>query len=236
MAVICNKKYEIGNISRLFTRENLVGVFTIAIMLTLFACSSGPVKNQQPTMAGEAVTDSTENSNNEESQSKETPTIPMNLDEPDFSQYAYFYLDQNRSQYGLKDPYSQLSVVRENVDNQRNKHVTFQQVYKGVPVWGQEITVNLDHANRIMNVDAKKVKSVKIDRVKPAISKEKAAELVMQDKKWSKKGWGVEHTKLYIVSRDSHYELAYRLTLGDGFPRDYVFINAQNGKLIQLNN
>lgn len=192
-------------------------------------------------MAGGFVTDNNTSNNKDDSpsdasQSNATPSIPMDLNEPDFSEYAYSYLAQNRSHYGLKDPYSQLSLVRENVDNQRKKHVTFQQVYKGVPVWGQEITVNLDHANRVLNVDGEKLKKIMIDSVKPAISKEKAAELVMQDNKWSDKGWKVEHSKLYIVNRNNHYELAYRLTLGDGFPRGHVFINAQDGKIIHINN
>lgn len=210
-------------------------VLAILILLALSACGGGSFIKEMTAESGDSATDVKKNNNNpvdNSSQSNATASLPVGVDEPDFAEYAFYYLKQNRSKYGLQDPYSQLIVTNENIDNQKRKHVNFQQVYKGVPVWGSEIIVHLDSANKVYSVSGEILKGIGIANIQPGLTKEKATELVTQDKQWSEKGWQVEDAKLYIVNQDSKYNLVYRFSMGDGFPRQFVFMNAQNGKLI----
>lgn len=58
---------------------------------------------------------------------------------------AVGFLDENRALLKLADPASELQMVTEFGDAQNKQHFRFQQFFKGVPVWGQQLGVHVSN-------------------------------------------------------------------------------------------
>jgi Zn-dependent metalloprotease len=55
----------------------------------------------------------------------------------------------------LNDPYQELEVEDLTFDRRGRTHIRFRQVYRGVPYWGQTITLHFDHSNSLYAVNAR---------------------------------------------------------------------------------
>ena len=156
----------------------------------------------------------------------------QDVNESHYVEHAYVHLEQNKSKYGLENPRSQLTFINEKVDNLDNKHVKFQQVHEGVPVWGREIIVHLDENNFLNNISGGILTGLSMLNTQPVITKEKAGNEVMQAKQWGGKGWKVMDIELYIFNQNDNNYLVYRLTLTKGLLREFVFLNAHDAQII----
>lgn len=146
----------------------------------------------------------------------------------DITKYAEIslrYLEREKSQYGLDHPRKQLMYKMESVDNLQKKHVKFQQVQNDIPVWGREMIVHLDEQDRVYLVTGEVLGGLRSINTVPGISLEDAARHVSYDGE-------LKNGSLYIFNFDNENYLAYGFTLTKGLMRDFVFIDAHNGKLI----
>jgi len=155
-----------------------------------------------------------------------------NGNESRYAEYVYLYFEQKKWKYAINNPRSQLVFKSESLDNLQNKHVKFQQVHKGVPVWGREIIVHLDENNFVYSISGEILTGLSMLNTQPAIAKGKAVDLAMQAKQWGGKGWQVKGVELYVFNQNGNNYLVYRLTLTKGLLREFVFMNADDAEII----
>ena len=144
---------------------------------------------------------------------------------------ALEYLEKNQNKYDLTNPRSELLLVSKQVDNLNTKHIKFNQVIKNIPVWGMELIVHLDKDNTVYLVTGKVLPGLEdfhvIPKIKPAsINKS------LTNTQWS--NWKQEDVQLVIFNHEDVNHLAYKLTVSKSFQKQYIFINAIDGKIIHL--
>ena len=78
-----------------------------------------------------------------------TPLTPVGHDRPApatshraSTDRTIAYIQENRDRYGISDAPNEFSFQSENVDQLGQRHVWLQQVYRGIPVWGQQLIVH----------------------------------------------------------------------------------------------
>ncbi len=87
------------------------------------------------------------------------------------------YLRTSEAKFGISDPENQLILSAEK-HGYRSSHVTFQQTYRGVPVYNREVKVNLDRDGRptmVLNGFAPHLSSAGLLATDPSISVDEAA-------------------------------------------------------------
>ena len=64
-------------------------------------------------------------------------------------------IETHRDLFKLKDPWFELGLSEVVEDKLGNDHVMFQQLYDGVPVWGQELIVHLDPGGLMSSINGR---------------------------------------------------------------------------------
>jgi thermolysin len=182
-----------------------------------------------------------EYTNKQESSEKYAPNTPMEDQVerpipahyvPRYAQYAYSYLDQQKAKYNLHEPRAQLTFTGENIDKQQNKHVKFQQIHQGVPVWGYQMTVHIDANDEVYSVTGDILTGLGNLNPSPSMPEQRINSVIEQHEDWGKRGWKVAHSDLYVFNHESKNYLSYRLTLVKGLLREFLFMNANSGEVI----
>jgi Zn-dependent metalloprotease len=151
---------------------------------------------------------------------------------PRYAQYAYAYLEQEKAKYNLEDPRAQLTFIGENIDKQQNKHIKFQQIHHGVPVWGYQMIVHIDANDRVYSVTGDILTGLGNLNPNPSIPEQRVNTEIEQHEDWGKQGWKVANSDLYVFNHNSINYLTYRLTLVKGLLREFLFVNANSGDVI----
>ncbi len=68
---------------------------------------------------------------------------------------AMAFIQANRHLFRLQDPLAELDIEESFQDMEGKFHVRYQQMYQGIPVWGQELTVHLDENGEIYAINAR---------------------------------------------------------------------------------
>lgn len=142
---------------------------------------------------------------------------------------ALMYLEKNRDRYGIVDARNELAFLREDIDTLGQKHVRFQQVQSGVPVWGHQLIVHFDQRDQAMRVTGSFLPGLGRIDVRPRISAEEAAVTAVSVKGT---GWRATDNTLYIYSLASRPHLAWHVTLKRGLDRWFIFVNANDGAVL----
>lgn len=146
-----------------------------------------------------------------------------------FGERARAYLEQRRAEYGILDVPDELAFTNETVDQLNHKHVRFQQVKNGVPVYGHELIVHFNQRDEAVSISGSFLAALGQLDVRPRITAEEAAATAMSLKGAS---WGVAKTQLWIYQYERRPRLAYQLTLTRGLERWFVFVDAQDGTVL----
>lgn len=64
-----------------------------------------------------------------------------------------FFVD-NKNFLKLQAPDKELVISETVIDSEGNKHIRYNQVYQGIPVWGKEITLHLDKSNKVLSMNS----------------------------------------------------------------------------------
>jgi Zn-dependent metalloprotease len=195
------------------------GIFALVCALMVTACTTDSKSNEAQELY-------TPMKNNIETQSAGLPAPSP------YAKYAYAYLEQQRTKFYLLDPQKQLTFISENIDQQNNKHVRFQQVYEEVPIWGHEIIVHLDDNNQVYHVSGEVLTGIQNLNTKPALSPDRVKHLIKQNDPWASEGWKVHDSELYIFNLDGNNYLTYRMTLMKGLLREFLFVSANDGSIV----
>lgn len=142
---------------------------------------------------------------------------------------ALNYLQKNADQLRLADPQSELMFVDESVDARNHKHVRFQQVLNGVPVWRRDVIVHLNERDEGYDAASSLLTGLgKID-VMPQVSADAARATAARAKG---DGWQSSGSTLTIYMYDMRPRLAYEVTVTRGLERWFVFVDAHDGSVI----
>ncbi len=82
------------------------------------------------------------------------PYTPTDIERGNPTATAFGFLDRNRPLFGLRSAADELTLLRHEPDRQLgHTHVRLNQVYQGLPVFGQQLNVHLDAAGAIIGVN-----------------------------------------------------------------------------------
>jgi Zn-dependent metalloprotease len=151
------------------------------------------------------------------------------------------FLRENAGAFGLTNPDAELQLEGEAADPQGGKHVTYKQVYRGVPVFAGALKAHFDANSDLTSVNGSTIPEINVDP-NPSIASEAAAaaalETVAQEQEFSE-GLSAENIKLYVYrtglaeGQDGDNYLAYEVTVGNGTDvREFVFVDAHSGKVV----
>jgi Zn-dependent metalloprotease len=157
----------------------------------------------------------------------------------DLVEQGKLYLEHIKVATRMSDPANEVMVIDQFIDEDQAKHIKFNQMYKGIPIFGKEIWV---HASRgdVNLVNGNWVPTPKIDNIVPTLSKVEVFNLLKVQEKFPPKIFlpaflRSETTTELVIYQTKNYEakLAYHIsTYPDGLHRWEYFVDAHTGDVI----
>jgi len=155
------------------------------------------------------------------------------------------FLRTKESLFNIKDPQKELRLFDQQTDDLGYTHYKFQQMYKGIPVYGSEYIVHTNKRKQISSVNGKLRTRIYREAVEtdPDISPEQAIEMakrqlekqiggeIVLNEPYTKK----PESKLVIYPFQKRHHLVYHVTLNFHKPQPgnwHVFVDAIDGKVI----
>jgi vibriolysin len=152
--------------------------------------------------------------------------------------------DRHAEMLGL-DADSALVVLTQDTDKDGTQHFRYQQTFRGVPVWGEQVIVSQDKSGNVKNLFGRMVSG--LDKELPAnaalVGKSRAASvaksLTLGNRAAAMKIEREETRQVIFVGDDKRARMAYVVTFfadapGGGSPtRPFVIVDAQNGKVLK---
>ncbi|MBD1372811.1 M4 family metallopeptidase [Hazenella sp. IB182357] len=149
-------------------------------------------------------------------------------------------MEENKALFDMKSAYSELKLISESKDDLGFTSFKYQQVYQGIPVYGNELILHADKDGNTTSVNGyydPEVKEKKI-RTKAKYSADKAIAKAKKETKLSDvKSFDIENSKLVIYEDNKKkHRLVYQVTLStveSNEPAYFdVFVDAQNLKVV----
>jgi Zn-dependent metalloprotease len=154
-----------------------------------------------------------------------------------FHEIALAFITAYRSLFELIQPADELIVKSVKTDDLGLKHIRFQQVLQGIPVWACEIIVHLDRSNRVYLVQGQYIPTPTDVDIRPVITQGQACSVVAEHLEW-----GTEeprsancHPKLVIFApSDKAPILAYRVLVNVSLIKGWAcMVDAQAGDVLE---
>jgi Zn-dependent metalloprotease len=150
------------------------------------------------------------------------------------------FFNEYGSLFGINNDKVEMRLDDEKVDGQGNKHQTFKQFYKGVPVFAGVLKTHFDKEEQLNTVNGNAVPEIELDTT-PVIDGQNAAAtattLVAEQK--GTQELTAKSITLYVfrtglvegVSGDDY--LAYEVEVTNGSDiREFVYVDAHSGKIV----
>jgi len=143
--------------------------------------------------------------------------------------------------FGITAPESELELRKTAADSGGGKHLTYRQLYFGVPVFGGELKSHFDSAGRLTAVNGTFVPGIAVDTAPSTteLSAGKAAIAAVESDLEATVALSVLGTKLYVYRTGlaqgvagSNY-LVWEVEVGDGVAvREFVYVDAHTNKVV----
>ncbi len=151
------------------------------------------------------------------------------------------FLREYGSTFGLTNPDAELQLAQETTDKQGGKHVTYRQVYKGVPVFAGTLKTHFDANSNLQSVNGSTVAEINVNP-NPSYSQDAAASTaiatVAEDQEFSE-GLSARGIKLYVYrtglaeGQDGNNHLTWEIEVGNGMEvREFIYVDAHSGKVV----
>ena len=151
------------------------------------------------------------------------------------------FLREHAPSFGLTEPDSQLRMVNEQSDPRGGVHLTFNQTYRGVPVFAGVVKTHLDSSGDLRVVNGEVIPDIDLNPVPTRSSEEAAAAAlakVRSDKPQSS-GLTSGGGKLFVYRKglaqgfEGQNHLAWEVEVSNGTNiREFVYIDAHSGKFV----
>ena len=151
------------------------------------------------------------------------------------------FLRRHGSIFGVRDAAAELRVVSERVDRQGQRHITYQQLHGGVPVFGGVLMSHLDDRNRVRVVNGTFVPGLALGTTptRGAAEAGEAALAFVAAGKPEATGLAARRATLYVFREGllrgvpGPNRLAWEVEVGNGGDvREFVFVDAHTGKWV----
>ena len=136
---------------------------------------------------------------------------------------ARMFLVGNAPLFKMSGDTSEL-VLQRSVDSLVGQHLVFQQKYKGVPVYGAEVSVHFDKSGDIVTVNNTYEPGVAVQSVSPKFSRANASGRVHE------MGGAPSDPQLVVLSVNDSFVLAWRVVAETNGPTWEMFLDANDGK------
>ncbi len=152
-----------------------------------------------------------------------------------FSDATATFVDRNAAAFGLRNGSSELALQRSETDRLGQTHLSYAQTHRGVPVFGASLKAHFDASGRLFVVNGTLVPDLDISTTpsRGARDAEEAAVAYV-----SRKGAAAGPGRLVIYREGlaqgvpGANRLAYEVVVSNGTTRDFVFVDAHTGKVI----
>lgn len=157
---------------------------------------------------------------------------------------ALNFLETNKSVYNIDASKNKLVLKKEETDTYGLKNVLVQQEYNGVPVYDGKLRFHFNAQERLTSVNGNYIPNIKLDAT-PTLSEGEANALAMeaiasQNINYSGTALFVNKSTLYVFAKGlaqgflgSKY-LVYEVEVrNDKDVREFVFVNAHNGTIVE---
>lgn len=144
--------------------------------------------------------------------------------------------------FGISEPEAELELGKTDIDPQGGAHLTYRQLYRGVPVFAGELKSHFDSAGRLTAVNGTFVPRIAVDPVPSAteLAAGKAAIAQVESGLESSVALTARATRLYVyrsglargVSGKNHLVWEVEVVGDGGSVREFVYIDAHTGKLV----
>lgn len=147
---------------------------------------------------------------------------------------AYHFLQSWRELFRIEDPRQEFKKAKATIDELQFKHIRFQQVFAGIPLWAREVSIHLNSANQVYLFQGHYEPTLRNLVTTAGISGSRAAELAVEAASCGAGKWQVEEKRKYIFMVDPRTpRLVFRITLVRGLAdREYYFVDAVNGGIV----
>jgi bacillolysin len=145
--------------------------------------------------------------------------------------------------FAMKRPEKELKLLNVQIDKQGNRHIRYQQLYKGLPVYNSQLIVHLDSNNSILGTSGVFVPHISVSS-RPKISLKDAKEKVRTHSNENRE-IPEKTPSLLIFVNDTTTLLAWNITVlgmdrdlfGNNVPALWeYFVNALNGEIVRRYN
>ena len=144
--------------------------------------------------------------------------------------------------FGLSDPGTELILVSDRTDELGSSHITFKQIYKGLPVFGGTLAAHFDAKGQMRSANGTIVPNIALATT-PTQNAETAKAIAVEavsTENQNATGLNANNVTLVVfrsgivqgVSGENH--LAWQIEIGnDSTIREFVFVDALTGKIIE---
>ncbi len=166
------------------------------------------------------------------------------VDTRDINNAMYNYLLEAKKIMGINDPINEFVETKTSIDEQGNRHIRMQQVYRGIPIFGKEVILH-EERNHITSLNGLFAATPESINTTPTINIEENRELVKTDigspikdidrsvpghknlEQWT------QELVILPSEDDAVFTLAYHNTVyTDIITRIEYFVDAHTGKVI----
>jgi hypothetical protein len=152
-----------------------------------------------------------------------------------FSKIALAFISANAQLFKISNPANELTDISVNEDDLGFKHIRFQQVFNGIPVWVSEMNVHLDNLNNVYLVQGRYIPTPEKTDMNPVL-KEAAVKRLVADNLGVP---GSEYFKwppelIIFSATDAEPCLAYRVVASLNETEGWAFIiDASTGAVLE---
>jgi len=141
------------------------------------------------------------------------------------------YLQARASELGIRDAQQEFRLRRVVRDARGQTHVRLEQVYQGIPVWGQQLIVHIDPGGAPRSVTGAYLPGIAVS-TRAVISSEQARTIAYQ--RFPGPLTGTPEPDLVLYPRDGRVCLVFRVVLSDDTTprRIVVFVDATTGQIV----
>lgn len=153
----------------------------------------------------------------------------------DYQEKALAFIADRPAAFKIDSPAEELELISQKSDDLGKTHLSFQQVYRGIPVWGSRTIVHFEDAQTIYMVAGQTVPTPGID-IKPNINDADASSNALNEmSKTLNNNNLVASSDLIIYPFEKDLRLVHLITVTsptDGSIRWRLFVDAQTGDII----
>jgi Zn-dependent metalloprotease len=170
------------------------------------------------------------------------PPGSLQLEGADSKSRAMSFFERFRDAFGLEDPTADLELVKSTEDELGMTHLSFAQIYEGVPVFGARVVAHFDRNGELVTVNGALVPNLELDP-SPILGATDAAAIAraVVAKNRGRRADELEIvTPVFWVYRTGlargipgANHLAWEIEVGDlSSVREFVFVDAHDGRIL----